>query len=58
MWKPWKHAAWYNSTLYTSTGCPIKTLFSGILAITPLWKMLELKVGGVSKTSGYSVFPI
>ena len=29
-----------------------KTLFSGILAITPLWKGLELKVGGVLKTSG------
>ena len=32
-----------------------KTLFSGILAITPLWKGLELKVGGVLKTSGNSL---
>ena len=24
------------------TGCPKKTLFSGILAITPLWKVLEI----------------
>ena len=37
------------------TGCPKKMLFSGILAITPLWKGLELKVGGVSKTSGNSL---
>ena len=28
-----------------------KTQLSGILAITPLWKGLELKVAGVSKTS-------
>ena len=39
----------------TCTGCPKKTLFSGILAITPLWKGLELKVGGVLKTSGNSL---
>ena len=32
-----------------------KTQFSGILAITPLWIGLELKVGGVSKTSGNSL---
>ena len=37
------------------TGCPKKTQLSGILAITPLWKGLELKVGGVSKTSGNSL---
>ena len=36
-------------------GVPKKTLFSGILAITPLWKVLELKLGGVSKTSGNSL---
>ena len=30
---------------------PKKMQFLGILAITPLWKGLELKVGGVSKTS-------
>ena len=36
-------------------GVPKKTLFSGILAITPLWKVLELKVGGVSKTSKNSL---
>ena len=29
-------------------GVPKKTQLSGILAITPLWKGLELKVGGVS----------
>ena len=40
------------------TGCPKKSQFSGILAIFPLWKGIELKVGGVSKTSGNSVFPI
>ena len=42
-----------NESIYT--GCPKKTQFSGILAITPLWKGLELKVGGVSKTSGNSL---
>ena len=31
------------------TGCPKKTQFSGILAITPLWKGLELKVGVFQK---------
>ena len=36
-------------------GVPKKTLFSGILAITALWKVLELKVGGVLKTSGNSL---
>ena len=36
-------------------GVPKITQFSGILAITPLWKGLELKVGGVSKTSGNSL---
>ena len=36
-------------------GVPKKTQFLGILAITPLWKGLELKVGGVSKTSGNSL---
>ena len=35
-----------------------KTQFSGILAITPLWKGLELKVGGVSKTSGNSLLEL
>ena len=45
-------------------GVPKKTQFLGILAITPLWKGLELKVGGVSKTLGNSlcdrhkIFPI
>jgi hypothetical protein len=34
---------------------PKKTQFLGILAITPLWKGLELKVGGVSKTSRNSL---
>ena len=42
-----------NESIYT--GCPKKTQFSGILAITPLWKGLELKVGSVSKTSGNSL---
>ena len=32
-----------------------KTLFSGFLAITPLWKGLEIKVGGVTKNSGNSL---
>ena len=32
-----------------------KTQFLGILAITPLWKGLSLKVGGVSKTSQNSL---
>ena len=36
-------------------GVPKKTLFLGFLAITPLWKGLEIKVGGVSKTSGNSL---
>ena len=36
------------------TGCPKKKEFLGILAITPLWKVLELKVGCVLKTSGNS----
>ena len=36
-------------------GVPKKTLFSGVLAITPLWKGLEIKVGGVSKNSGNSL---
>ena len=36
-------------------GVPKKTLFSGILAITPLWKGLEKKLGGVSKASGNSL---
>ena len=36
-------------------GVPKKTQLSGILAITPLWKGLELKVAGVSKTSGNSL---
>ena len=37
-------------------GVQKKTQLSGILAITPLWKGLELKVGGVLKTSGNSLF--
>ena len=41
--------------MYVCTGCPKKTQLSGILAITPLWKGLELKVGSVSKTSGNSL---
>ena len=56
-------ARWGSSQMWTlrliqagkSTGCPKKTLFSGILAITWLWKVLELKVGGVLKTSGNSL---
>ena len=32
-----------------------KTHGLGFLAITPLWKGLEIKVGGVSKTSGNSL---
>ena len=36
-------------------GVPKKTQLGGILAITPLCKWLELKVGGVSKTSGNSL---
>ena len=36
-------------------GVPKKTLFLGFLAITPLWKGLEIKVGGVSKNSGNSL---
>ena len=32
-----------------------KTQYRGILAITPLWKGLEIKVEGVSKTSGNSL---
>ena len=36
-------------------GVPKKTLFNGVLAITPLWKGLEIKVGGVSKNSGNSL---
>ena len=43
----------YNIKQYT--GCPKKMLFSGVLAITPLWKGLEIKVGGVSKNSGNSL---
>ena len=38
----------------TVQGVPKKTLFLGFLAITPLWKGLEIKVGGVLKTSGNS----
>ena len=41
--------------MYKVQGVPKKTLFSGILAITPLWKVLELFVGGVLKTSGNSL---
>ena len=44
----------YNIQNYIQ-GFPKKTQFLGILAITPLWKGLELKVGGVSKTSGNSL---
>ena len=36
-------------------GVPKKTLFLGFWAITPLWKGLEIKVGGVLKTSGNSL---
>ena len=32
-----------------------KMLFCGFLAITPLWKGLEIKVGGVLKNSGNSL---
>ena len=42
-----------SKTLHT--GCPKKMQFSGILAITQLCKGLELKVGGVWKTSGNSL---
>ena len=44
-----------NLGLNNIQGVPKKKQFSGILAITPLWKGLELKVGSVSKTSGNSL---
>ena len=34
-----------QSRFSKNTGCPKKTQFLGILALTPLWKGLELKVG-------------
>ena len=37
------------------TGCPKKNALSWFLVITPLWKGLEIKVGGVLKTSGNSL---
>ena len=36
-------------------GVPKKYAFLWFLAITPLWKGLEIKVGGVLKNSGYSL---
>ena len=41
--------------LFHIQGVPKKTLFLVFLAITPLWKELEIKVRGVSKTSGNSL---
>ena len=43
----------YNSSL--NTGCPKKTLFLGLLAITPLWKGQEIKVRVFLKNSGNSL---
>ena len=37
------------------TGCPKKTLFLGLLAITPLWKGQEIKVRVFLKNSGNSL---
>ena len=38
----------HSNVVIKHTGCPKKTQFLGILAITPLWKGLELKVECVS----------
>ena len=39
--------------MYLHTGCPKKKhSFVFFLAITPFWKGLEIKEGGVSKISG------
>ena len=47
---------WPFETMFFSggyiQGVPKKTQFNGTLAITPLWKGLEIKEGGVSKISG------
>ena len=53
-----KHFSFYQIYFlfrYVCTGCPKKRLFCGFLALTPLWKGLEIKVGGVSKNSGNSL---
>ena len=44
----------YDTSIYY-TGCPQKNVLLWFLAITPLWKDLEIKVGGVSKNSGNSL---
>ena len=41
-----------NRSIVLNTGCPKKNAWSCFLAITPLWKGLGRKVGGVLKTSG------
>ena len=48
-------AAFNETLIYSYTGCPKKNAWSCFLAITPLWKGLRRKLGGVSKTSGNSL---
>ena len=45
----------YHVTFYLYTGCPKKNAWSCFLTITPLWKGVGRKVGGVLKTSGNSL---
>ena len=48
-------AAFNETLIYSYTGCPKKNAWSCFLAITPLWKGVGRKVGGVLKTSGNSL---
>ena len=44
-----------KQTFHMHTGCPKKMQFSGVLAITPIWKVLGTKVGWFFKNSGNSL---